>query len=66
MEHIMRPKKQSKKNWKSKTNIDGTGKHSISGFQMIETYEEEEEWVERIPVLLDKYQNKQTTTHIKH
>ena len=59
-EHIMRHK--TKQKTEIKTNIDGTGKHSISGFQMIETYEEEEEWVERSSVL-DKYQIT-TTTHI--
>ena len=59
-EHIIRQK--TKQKTEIKTNIDGTGKHSISGFQMIETYEEEEEWVERSSVL-DKYQIT-TTTHI--
>ena len=59
-EHVMRHK--TKQKTEIKANIDGTGKHSISGFQMIETYEEEEEWVERSSVL-DKYQIT-TTTHI--
>ena len=59
-EHLMRHK--TKQKTEIKTKIDGTGKHSISGFQMIETYEEEEEWVERSSVL-DKNQIT-ITTHI--
>ena len=52
-EHVMRHK--TKQKTEIKANIDGMGKHSLSGFQMIETYEKEEEWVERSSVL-DKYQ----------
>ena len=58
-EHVMRHK--TKQKTEIKANIDGMGKHSLSGFQMIETYEKEEEWVERSSVL-DKYQMP-TATH---
>ena len=60
-EHIMRHK--TKQKTEIKANIDETDKHSISGFEMIETIVEEEEWVERSNVVSaqDKYQNPTTT-----
>ncbi len=44
--HIVRVKKKQKT--EIKANIDETDKHVVSGFEVIETYEEEEEWVDEL------------------